>query len=57
MLVDDTENSVDENVLSIKNKFTNKLNNLNHLYSETMSTLAENKIKHNLYVVLERVNR
>ncbi|KAE9523980.1 hypothetical protein AGLY_015627 [Aphis glycines] len=49
MLVGDTENNVDENVFSIKNKFTDKLNNLKDLYSSTMSALAEDKIKHNLY--------
>lgn len=48
MLVGDTENNVDENVFSIKNKFTDKLNNLKDLYSSTMSALAEDKIKHNL---------
>ncbi|XP_025200516.1 LOW QUALITY PROTEIN: cilia- and flagella-associated protein 57-like [Melanaphis sacchari] len=49
MLVGDTENNVDENVFSIKNKFTDKLNNLKDLYSKTMSALAEDKIKYNLY--------
>lgn len=57
MLVGDTENNVDENVFSIKNKFTDKLNNLKDLYSSTMSALAEEKIKHNLYVVLAHINR
>jgi hypothetical protein len=52
MLVGDTENDVDENVFSIKNKFTDKLDNLKDLYSKTMSTLAEDKIKYTLYVVL-----
>jgi len=56
MLVGDTENNVDENVFSIKKKFTEKLDNMNELYLKTMSTLAEDKIKHNLYVVLARVN-
>ncbi|XP_060844732.1 cilia- and flagella-associated protein 57-like, partial [Rhopalosiphum padi] len=48
MLVGDTENDVDENVFSIKNKFTDKLDNLKDLYSKTMSTLAEDKIKYTL---------
>jgi len=56
MLVGDTENNVDENVFSIKKKFTEKLDNMNELYSKTMSTLAEDKIKHKLYVVLSHVN-
>lgn len=56
MLVGDTENSVDENVLDIKKKFTEKLDNMNELYLKTMSILAEDKIKHNMYVVLARVN-
>lgn len=56
MLVGDTENNVDENVFSIKKKCTEKLNHMNELYSKTMSTLAEDKIKHNLYVVLAFVN-
>jgi len=51
MLVGYTEDNVDENVLSIKNKFTDKLKNMNDLYSKIMSTLAEDKIKYNLYVV------
>jgi len=57
MLVDDTENNVDENVFSIKKKFSDKLSNMKDLYSKTMSTLAEDKIKYNLYVVLVRVKR
>jgi len=57
MLVGYTEDIVDENVLSIKNKFTDKLKNMNDLYSKIMSTLAEDKIKYNLYVVLVRVDR
>jgi len=57
MLVGDTENNVDENVLSVKNQFTDKLKNMNDLYSKTMSILAEDKIKYNLYVVLVRVYR
>lgn len=57
MLVGYTEDNVDENVLSIKNKFTDKLKNMNDLYSKIMSTLAEDKIKYNLYVVLVRVDR
>lgn len=56
MLVGDTENNVDENVFNIKKKFTDKLNYMNELYSKTMSALAEDKIKHNLYVVLTRRN-
>ncbi|XP_060864243.1 uncharacterized protein LOC132940541 [Metopolophium dirhodum] len=51
MLVGDTENNVDENVFSIKKKFTEKLDNMNELYSKTMSTLAEDKIKYNLYTI------
>lgn len=50
MLVGDTENNVDDNIFSIKKKISDKLNNMNDLYSKTMSTLAEEKIKYNLYV-------
>lgn len=50
-----TENHVDKNVFNIKNKFSNKLNNMKELYSETTSELAINKIKLKLYADMSRV--
>lgn len=51
MLVENTEDDVDANVVSVKNKYTTKLKKMKELHANTMVQLAENKMKQNMYKI------
>lgn len=52
MLLSNTENEVDENVLKKKNKYKGKLNGMRELYLKTMSEATDFKMKQKAYVLV-----